>query len=269
GARPGDSRRERDLRLHLPGQPGRDVRAGRPDECHRHRGLPAARALHGDLLQSQQGPDQHRHSFLHGQEFLMTMAPPARSGPENAPDGSTSSSRPRAEDRLTRKRLPLWDRIKLLVMLGILWLVLVWTVVADGGPGKFDSLFADAWRTEVRNARWLIVLIALEVLRQIHFVISEHWAGYNQFWVRGVFGGTERLTRRKFSDWTRFRLWRAFTWVFWIAVLALILGKVKDSSPIVALVSVPAEIFKALPFVLQIFAGIFFVIIQFGALFWF
>ncbi|HEY3980138.1 MAG TPA: AAA family ATPase, partial [Streptosporangiaceae bacterium] len=197
----------------------------------------------------------------------MTMAPPDRSGPESAPP--QPSSRPRAEDRLTRKRLPLWDRIKLLLMLGILWLVLVWTVVADGGPQKFSSLFADAWRTEVRNARWLIILIGLEVLRQIHFVVSEHWAGYNQFWVRGVFGGTERLTRRKFSDWTRFRLWRAFTWVFWIAVLALILGRVKHSSPIVALVSVPADIFKALPFVLQIFAGIFFVIIQFGALFWF
>ena len=199
----------------------------------------------------------------------MTMAPPDRSGPESAPGGPQPSSRPRAEDRLTRKRLPLWDRIKLLLMLGILWLVLVWTVVANGGPQKFDSLFADAWRTEVRNARWLIVLIGLEVLRQIHFLVSEHWAGYNQFWVRGVFGGTERLTRRKFSDWTRFRLWRAFTWVFWIAVVALILGRVKHSSPIVALVSVPAEIFKALPFVLQIFAGIFFVIIQFGALFWF
>jgi cell division protease FtsH len=199
----------------------------------------------------------------------MTMAPPDTSGPESAPDGPQPTSRPRAEDRLTRKRLPLWDRIKLLLMLGILWLVLVWTVVADGGPQKFSSLFADAWRTEVRNARWLIILIGLEVLRQIHFLVSEHWAGYNQFWVRGVFGGTERLTRRKFSDWTRFRLWRAFTWVFWIAVLALILGRVKHSSPIVALVSVPAEIFKALPFVLQIFAGIFFVIIQFGALFWF
>jgi cell division protease FtsH len=199
----------------------------------------------------------------------MTMAPPARSGPESAPGGSPSSGRPRAEDRLTRKRLPLWDRIKLLVMLGILWLVLVWTVVADGGPEKFGTLFADAWRTEVRNARWLIVLIALEVLRQIHFVTSEHWAGYNQFWVRGVFGGTERLTRRKFSDWTRFRLWRAFTWVFWIAVLALILGKVKHTDPILALVSVPAEIFKALPFVLQILTGVLFVIIEFGALFWF
>ena len=59
----------------------------------------------------------------------MTMAPPDRSGPESPAAEPKPSSRPRAEDRLTRKRLPLWDRIKLLIMLGILWLVLVWTVV--------------------------------------------------------------------------------------------------------------------------------------------
>jgi cell division protease FtsH len=200
----------------------------------------------------------------------MTMAPPDRSGPESAPAGPPSPpSRPRDEDRLTRKRLPVWDRIKLLLMLGILWLVLVWTEVAKAPPERFSTVFVNAWKLETRSALWLIIVIGLEVLRQVHFLISEHWAGYNQFWVRGVFGGTERLTRRRFSDWTRFRLWRAFTWVFWIAVLALILGKVKGTNPIVALVSVPAEIFKALPFVLQIFAGIFFVIIQFGALFWF
>jgi cell division protease FtsH len=200
----------------------------------------------------------------------MTMAPPDTSGPESAPEGlRPPGGRPRDSDRLTRKRLPLWDRIKLLIMLAILWLVLVWTVIAREPPERFTTAFADAWRTEVRSAWWLLIVMGLEVLRQLHFIVSEHWAGYNQFWVRGVFGGTERLTRRKFTDWTRFRVWRAFTWVFWIAVLALILGKVKHTSPIVALVDVPAEIFKALPFVFQILTGVLFVIIEFGALFWF
>ena len=32
----------------------------------------------------------------------------------------------------------------------------------------------------------------LEVLRQIHFLISEHWAGYHRFWTHTVFGGFER-----------------------------------------------------------------------------
>ena len=57
--------------------------------------------------------------------------------------------------------------------------------------------------------------------------------------------------------------------MFWIAVLALILGKVKGTNPIIALVDVPAEIFRALPFVFQILTGVLFVIIEFGALFWF
>jgi len=129
--------------------------------------------------------------------------------------------------------------------------------------------FADAARIELRSGLWVIILAGLELLRQAHFLISEHWAGYHQFWVRHVFGGFERLTRRRLSDWTRFRLWRLFTWVFWIAVLALIVGGITHSNPVTALLSAPAYIWRALPFVLQIMAGVFFVIIQFGALFWF
>jgi cell division protease FtsH len=129
--------------------------------------------------------------------------------------------------------------------------------------------FADAARIELRSGLWVIILAGLELLRQAHFLISEHWAGYHQFWVRHVFGRFERLTRRRLSDWTRFRLWRLFTWVFWIAVLALIVGGITHSNPVTALLSAPAYIWRALPFVLQIMAGVFFVIIQFGALFWF
>jgi cell division protease FtsH len=190
----------------------------------------------------------------------MTMAPADAPGGLRPPD-----SRPRDEDRLTRKPLGLWDRIRFLLLLTLLWFILVWSTEAD------DPLvhFGDAVRIELRSGLWIIILAGLEVLRQIHFLISEHWAGYHQFWTRGVFGGFERATRRRLSDWTRFRLWRLFTWVFWIAVIAVILGKVTHNNPVVALLSAPAYLWHALPFVLQILAGVFFVIIQFGALFWF
>ena len=54
--------------------------------------------------------------------------------------------RPREEDSLTRKRLPLWDRIKWLVVLAAIWLILVWSVMAD------DPLvgFVDAVRIQVQ-----------------------------------------------------------------------------------------------------------------------
>ena len=79
----------------------------------------------------------------------------------------------------------------------------------------------------------------------------------------------ERLTHRKLSDWTRFRVWRLLTWLLWIAVIAVVIGKVTHTNPALALLHAPIYIWHALPTVLQFFFAIFFLIIQFGALFWF
>ena len=84
-----------------------------------------------------------------------------------------------------------------------------------------------------------------------------------------MFGGTERVTHRKLSDWTRFRLWRLITWVFWIAVLAVVLGRVKHTTPVDALLNLPSYIWSALPFLLQLVVILLFVVLQFAAIFWF
>ncbi|HEV8277442.1 MAG TPA: AAA family ATPase [Streptosporangiaceae bacterium] len=173
--------------------------------------------------------------------------------------------RPRDEDRSTRKPLSLWDRLKFLLLLTLIWFILVWSAMANNPLMGF----ADAARIEVRAASWVFVLLALEALRQLHFLISEHWAGYHRFWTHTVFGGFERATHRKLSDWTRFRVWRLLTWLFWIAVIAVVIGKVTDTNPIVALLHAPSYIWKALPFLLQIFVLVFVLILQFAALFWF
>ena len=39
--------------------------------------------------------------------------------------------RPRDEDLLTRKPLSFWDRIKFLVLLGLVWFILTWSVMAN------------------------------------------------------------------------------------------------------------------------------------------
>src|SRR5262249_4645707 len=173
--------------------------------------------------------------------------------------------RPRDEERLTRKPLPLWDRIKFLVLLTLVWWILVWSAMANNPLVGFS----DAVRIEVRAGAWVLVLLGLELLRQVHFLISEHWAGYHRFWTHTFFGGFERLTHRKLSNWTRFRLWRLMTWVFWIALVAVVTGKVIGTSPIVALMRGPQLIWHALPTLLQYVFIIFFLIIQFAALFWF
>ena len=115
----------------------------------------------------------------------------------------------------------------------------------------------------------MFVLLGLEVLRQIHFLISEHSRGYNRFWTWMVFGGIERLTHRRISDWTRFRLSRLLKWVFWIAVVAVVTGKIIHTSPVLALLRGPELIWHVLPYVLQVTFTLLFVVLQFVALFWF
>jgi len=151
------------------------------------------------------------------------------------------------------------------VLLTGLW----WLLVLNQTSSNPLVSYPDAMRIELRSGFWVIVLAGLEVIRQIHFLISEHWAGYHQFWTHRVFGGTERMTHRRLSDWTRFRLWRLALVLFWIAVIAVIAGRVTHQSPAAALLKLPSYIWHALPLVFQILAGVLFVLIQFVALFWF
>jgi cell division protease FtsH len=167
--------------------------------------------------------------------------------------------------RLTREPVELWDRIKFLILLVLVWFILVWSVMAN------DPIvgFMDALRIEVRAGWWVFLLIGLEVLRQAHFIVSEHSPGYHRFWTVHVFGGVERITHRRLSNWTRFRMWRLAVWVFWIALIALITSKFLHTTPILALARAPGLIWHALPFVFQILIYVCLIILQFAALFWF
>jgi cell division protease FtsH len=187
----------------------------------------------------------------------------ARSG---SPEGTRpSGGRPRDDERPTRKPLALWDRVKFLILLVLVWLVLVWSVTTSNP----DTGFLDAFRIEVNTGWWVLALIGLELIRQVHFLISERWAAYHRFWTQTFFGGWERESQRTLSDWTRFRLRRVITWAFWIAVIAVVAGKVKQTSPVAALLNMPSYIWHALPFVLQLLVILLFVVLQFAAIFWF
>ena len=159
-------------------------------------------------------------------------------------DGLTSpGGRPKDDERQTRKPLPFWDRIKFLVLLTAVWFILVWSVMAN------DPIvgFVDAMRIEVRTGWWVFILGGLELIREIHYLISEHWRGYYRFWTERVFGGLNRTTRRRLSDWTRFRLWRVTLWVFWIFVISWIVGKFIHTGPLGALIRGPQLIWRAAP----------------------
>jgi len=185
--------------------------------------------------------------------------------PPPPPPPPPPSGRPRHEDRLTRKPMSIWDRIKFLILLGLVWFILVWSAMANNPLIGFS----DAMRIEVRAGWWVFLLLGLELLRQVHFLISEHSAGYHRFWTETVFGGFERTTHRRISDWSRFRVRRMLTWIFWIVIIAVVTGKIIHTSPILALLRGPQLIWHVLPFVLQIVLLLLIVVGQFAAIFWF
>jgi ATP-dependent Zn protease len=173
--------------------------------------------------------------------------------------------RPREEDILTRRRTPLWDRIKWLVLLAVLWFLLVWSLMADNPLVGF----LDAVRIEVQLGWWVFILAGLEIVHQAHFLISEHSARYNQFWVHKVWGRSERLKERKLSAWTRFRIGRVIRWVLLIVFIAILAGKIMHDAPLTALVLVPSILWHALPTFIQYAFLLFFTVAQFALLFWF
>jgi cell division protease FtsH len=164
----------------------------------------------------------------------------------------------------TRRRLPIWDRLKFIIGLVLLWLVLLWY--------EKTTIPIISWHDAVvltaRSFWWVLALLGLEVLRQIHFLISEHWAGYHRFWSRGVFGRADAASHR-IGDWTRFRISRVIKWLIAIAILALLLSRAFHTGPISALAEAPAEFLHILPLLLYVLAIVSLGILQFVAIFWF
>jgi cell division protease FtsH len=200
-----------------------------------------------------------------GRRRRATAKAAAASGPDAVLDASFAASGRRRPDALTRKRLAIWDRVKFLLLLALVWFILVWAVMAS------DPIvgFRDAMAIEVHNGWWVFVLAGLEVIRQVHYFVCEHSRTYYWFWTHKFFGGMERTTNRALSPWTKFRLWRVFMVVLWIAVIAIVAGKITHTNALNALTQMPRYIWDAIPFVLQVVVILLFVVAQFAMLFWF
>jgi cell division protease FtsH len=169
-------------------------------------------------------------------------------------------------DPTTRPPLPFWDRIKFLLLFTAIFGVLVWNTYLDievvGGS------FVDAAREQLRHATPLLFLAWVEVIRQLHYLLSEHWAGWHQLWSRHIFGRVNRRIGR-LNDWNRYRLGRVMKFVAALVVLAYVLGQVYHQPPTTALFRLPATIWSALPMLLQAVFIMVIAVMQFVAIFWF
>jgi cell division protease FtsH len=182
--------------------------------------------------------------------------------------GTDRVSRPRPSERETRAPMAMWDRVKFLLLLGILWLsglAVVWAASVHplGGP------FSDAVRIALKDYAWILILAAIEFMRQLHYYLEEHSKGYFRFWEKKVFGSAQGLGRG-IDDWTRFRLARACKFFIVLLALSTFMGRLFNTDPVwLGIVEAPARLVIALPFILQLAFGFFFVIFQFVGLFWF
>jgi len=167
-----------------------------------------------------------------------------------------------------RRRSPTWDRMKFVVLI-LFFLGVLISAKITAPFTTFGQALGDTWNETF--GRVLMIALPVELLRQIHYYVSEKWARYNRFWAQGFFGGIERQAHRRFKPWTRFRLGRYVR----ILVFLLILGSVVDyfvadvNGPIEAVIQLPRILARNLQqFIMFLFYPLF-LIMQFAALFWF
>ena len=99
------------------------------------------------------------------------------------PDHDTGPTPPGGIVRETRKRMAFWDRIKILVALATLWVVVLWQQLADDPILPLREAAHDMWR----NKWWITVVAAIELVRQVHYAVSERSPRWHGFWTtRGL-----------------------------------------------------------------------------------
>ncbi len=174
-----------------------------------------------------------------------------------------SSGRKRDTDRKTRIHLSFYDRTKFFLLFAVTFLILVWSNLADNPI----LTLSDSVKNVASSKSWLLVLVVIEVVRQVHFALAEILAPYHGLWQR-YFSFVDRQLHR-LSDWTRFRLSRVIKWVLFVVLLAVVLGAIYKETPVRALFLAPKALYSALPMLGQLLFAVFFVVIQFAAIFWF
>jgi ATP-dependent Zn protease len=177
--------------------------------------------------------------------------------------GAGTAGEPSARGQ-KRKPMALWDRTKFLILLVALFAF----VVAAQVSGNPLMTWGDAINIETHSSWWLLALVGVEIVRQVHMYIGERSARYYVFWTDRVFGRAENRMRR-FDDWNRYRLSRAAKWAVTLLVALFVYARLEKVSLFDAVVKVPSAIWHAIPLLFQIVLLLLIVVGQFAAIFWF
>jgi cell division protease FtsH len=170
-------------------------------------------------------------------------------------------------ERQMRKPQSLWDRVKFSVLFVAVWFVIVWYSMSADPILGFSEAARQQLLVQSGTGRWLVLLLGLEVLRQLSYLLAEHSHRYYRL-STGVFGRGDQISHQM-SDYTRFRLARTIRWLIVIAIVALLLGLIYHTSPVEGVFKAPASVLHALPTVLYFMFILLLGIGQFAAIFWF
>jgi ATP-dependent Zn protease len=147
----------------------------------------------------------------------------------------------RESERETRRPIPMWDRVKfLLLFLGVFLILVRW--VADSSPG---APIGTVFRVVANRYAWVVLLIWLELGRQFHILAREAVPAYHQFWQRSLRGGPRRPSRM--GSWERYRINRVLAVLAVLAAIVAVVAEVNDVTFATAAVALPSYIVKQLP----------------------
>ena len=176
---------------------------------------------------------------------------------------------PDSREPRTRRKLMFFDRVKVLILLGAL---LTYFVALKHSQIPIMS-WGEAVRDQLDSKQVLLWLAGLEVLRQIHNLVSERSAGYHGFWTRRVWGGWDRFWGRR-NPWLRFRLARLVRLSIWLVIVVALFAWLWGVSFTTAVAEAPERLLyepfgaRGLPFFFQIFMGLAFGMFQFVGIFY-
>lgn len=162
-----------------------------------------------------------------------------------------------------RRPILVFDRLKVSIAIVVVLGVLTLFKLADN---PLVSV-VDASRMTFNTRRWLFVVLALELVRQVHYFTAERWARYWR-----LTGRIESLLRAPWNRLGPFAQHRIARITWWTGVLVLgayLFSAAFDTEPIRAWLEALVRLWQALPTILQFAAYMLLAVGQFVAIFWF
>jgi cell division protease FtsH len=156
-----------------------------------------------------------------------------------------------------------YDRVKVSALLLGTFFLLVLLKMADNPLIGFG----DGLRITFNSFGWILTLVSLDVLRQLHYFVAERSARY---W--SVVGRAEAFVKTpwtRLASFTQYRLARLLRFVAVAVLGAFVFAAAFDTEPIGAWLEALVRLWQALPTILQFVAYLLLAILQFVAIFWF